>query len=216
MIEALAQGVSAWVEAIRALGGAGVALYAAIFLPATLVFVPASPLTAIAGYLYGPVGGALLISPVGVASAALAFGIGRTVARPWVRRRLATHPRLEVIDRAVARGGFRIVFLLRLASIVPFAPLSYVLGASRVSGPKFVLASWLGLLPGTFLYAYLGSTVSDVGQILSGEAVTGNASRVLTWVGLAAAVLALLIIARFARNAVNQTIEKELEYEQTI
>lgn len=111
---------------------------------------------------------------------------------------------------AVAKGGFRIVFLLRLASIVPFAPLSYALGASRISGRDFVLASWLGLLPGTFLYVYLGTLVSDVGQILNGEAASGGAARVLTWVGLAAAVLAVLTIARFARNTVNQSINQSI------
>ncbi len=208
MIEALAQGVHAWVEAIRALGGVGVALYATCFLLASLMFVPASPMAAIAGFLYGPLWGALLVSPVGVVSATLAFAIGRTAARPWMRRRLQARPRLAAVDMAVAKGGFRIVFLLRLASIVPFAPLSYALGASRISGRSFVLATWLGLLPATFLYVYLGSLVSDVGQILNGETASGGAASVLTWVGLAAAVLAVLTIARFARSTVNQSINQ--------
>ncbi|SDO80137.1 SNARE associated Golgi protein [Rhodoferax sp. OV413] len=220
VIEALTQDVQAWVEAVRAFGGIGVALYAACFLLASLMFVPASPMAAIAGFLYGPLWGALLVSLVGVVSAALAFAIGRTAARPWVRRRLQAHPRLAAVDTAVATGGFRIVFLLRLASIVPFAPLSYALGASRISGRSFVLASWLGLLPGSFLYVYLGSLVSDVGQILNGEAAGGDAARLLTWVGLAAAVLAVLTIARFARNAVHQSINpstsRKLEHEQVI
>lgn len=220
MIEMLAQGAHAWVEAVRALGGMGVGLYAVCFVIGSLMFVPAASLAAIAGLLYGPMWGTLLISPVGIVSATLAFAIGRTVARPWVRRRLTARPRLAAVDMAVATGGFRIVFLLRLASIVPFAPLSYVLGASRISGRDFVLASWLGMLPGTFLYVYLGSLVSDVGQILNGEAANGSAARALTWVGLAAAVLAIIVIARFARKAINQSIDQsiygKLEDEQVI
>lgn len=202
------QVTSETVDVIRALGGAGVALYAGFFLLATIVFVPASPLTAIAGFLYGPLWGTLLVSLAGGASALVTFLIGRTIARPWVGRRLVSHPRLAKIDLAVAHGGLRIVFLLRLASVVPFAPLSYVLGASRVSFRDFVFASWLGLLPGTFLYVYLGSLVSSVNQILSGDAVD-NAPRVFTWVGLAMAVLALLTIAHYARKSVNQSIDRE-------
>lgn len=216
MIEALAHDAQAWVDAVRALGGMGAGLYAACFVIGSLLFVPASPMTAIAGFLYGPMWGTLLISPVGIVSATLAFAIGRTVARPWVRRRLTARPRLAAVDMAVATGGFRIVFLLRLASIVPFAPLSYVLGASRISGRDFVLASWLGLLPGTFLYVYLGSLVSDVRQILNGEAASGGAARALTWVALAAAVLAIVVIARFARKAVNQSIHGKLGNEQVV
>jgi len=220
VIEALAQGAHAWVETVRAFGGMGAGLYAVCFVIGSLMFVPASSLAAIAGFLYGPMWGTLLISPVGIVSATLAFAIGRTVARPWVRRRLMARPRLAAVDMAVATGGFRIVFLLRLASIVPFAPLSYVLGASRISGRDYVLASWLGMLPGTFLYVYLGSLASDVGQILNGEAASGGAARALTWAGLAAAVLAIVVIARFARKAINQSIDqsiyRKLEDEQVI
>jgi uncharacterized membrane protein YdjX (TVP38/TMEM64 family) len=168
MVE-LTDAVSSLFDWTREAGWLGAGVFALVFIVATLAFVPASPLTTIAGFLYGPVWGTLLVSPVGVVAAALAFGFGRSVARPWVRRRLQHHPRLAAIDSAVGHRGFRIVFLLRLASIVPFAPLSYVLGASRIAGRDFGLASWLGLLPGTFLYVYLGSLVSSVGQILRGE-----------------------------------------------
>ncbi|WP_211249645.1 TVP38/TMEM64 family protein [Microvirgula aerodenitrificans] len=178
------------------------ALYAMVFVLATLAFLPASPLTAIAGYLYGPLWGTLLISPVGVLSAVLAFGIGRRAARPRVQRRLAHHPRLAAADRAVERGGFRVVFLLRLASIVPFAPLSYVLGASKMPARDFSLASWLGLLPGTFLYAYLGSLASDVTDILSAQAASGDGVRMLTWLGMGAVALVIVVLARSARAVV--------------
>lgn len=215
MFEAVMNSAAVLVESVRALDAIGVALYAVVFLLATLAFTPASPLTAIAGFLYGQLWGTLLVSPVGIASAALAFFIGRHLARPWVRRRLCSRPRLAAVGQAVAHGGFRIVFLLRLASIVPFAPLSYVLGASRISGRDFLLASWLGLLPGTFLYVYLGSLVSNVDQILRGEVATGSDTRALTAVGWAVAVLALLITAHYARNTVQQSIEKKSEHEQT-
>lgn len=212
MIDAFVDSVSAWVDSIHALGATGFALYGLIFLCGTLVFIPATPMIAIAGFLYGPVLGTLLISPVGVLSATLAFAVGRTLMRPWVRRKLAGKPRLKAIDKAVECGGFRILFLLRLAPIVPFAPLSYMLGASRIPLRHFILASWLGLLPGVFLYVYLGSLVSSVGHILSGELTSGTA-RMLTWAGLVAVVVALATIALFARRAINQAIDEQLNKE---
>lgn len=216
MMEFILQEISALFESIRALGTGGAAVYALIFLLATIVLVPASPLTAIAGFLYGPLWGTLLVSPLGIASAALAFLIGRSFARPWVRRHLDSRPRLTAMDRAVAREGFRLVLLLRLSSVVPFAPLSYGLSASRISARDFMLATWLGLLPGTFLYVYLGSLVSSVGQILRNEISVTPLAQALTWAGLAAGLIALWTIARFARQAVQKSFDKEPSDEQTV
>lgn len=65
------------------------------------------------------------------------------------------------------------VFLLRLVSILPFVPLSYLLGMSRISTRQYLLATWAGLLPGTVLYVFIGSLVSEVSQLSeSGETVS--------------------------------------------
>ncbi|MHC8361639.1 TVP38/TMEM64 family protein [Pseudomonas sp. LS2P72] len=200
--------IAQWVEIIRALGAVGIVLYAAIFVLATVALVPASMLTALAGFVYGPMWGTLLISPAGLLSATVAFAIGRSFLRPWVTRRLANSPKSAAVDRAIESGGFRIVFLLRLASIVPFAPLSYGLGASRIARRDFMLATWIGLLPGTFLYVYLGSLAADVAQIISGEVTTSRSAQAMTWAGLAVVVLALLTIARYARKAINQALHQ--------
>lgn len=216
MADALMADAAALVETLRAMDGWGMGVYAVLFLLLTLAFVPASLLTAVAGFLYGPVWGTALISPVGVVSAALAFSFGRTLTRAWVHRQLDRHPRLLAVDQAVARGGFRVVFLLRLASIVPFAPMSYAMGASRISSRDFLLATWLGLLPGTFLYVYLGSLVSSMKQILVGEVAVGTDPRLMTLVGFAAAALAMFTIARYARHAVKASTKDETEHEQTV
>lgn len=206
VIDLAVHNIAHWIEVVRSLDAVGIALYAAIFVLATIAFVPASMLTALAGFLYGPIWGTLLISPAGLLSAAVAFALGRSLMRPWVKRRLANSPKSAAVDLAIESGGFRIVFLLRLASIVPFAPLSYGLGASRIVRRDFLLATWIGLLPGTFLYAYLGSLAADVAQIISGEVTTNRSTQVMTWAGLVVALIALLTIARYARKAINQAL----------
>ncbi|WP_198083896.1 TVP38/TMEM64 family protein [Variovorax sp. E3] len=215
MIEPILQQVIVGVDALRALGVLGALLFAAIYLLATLACVPATPLTAIAGFLYGPLLGTLLVSPVSLLSALLAFGITRYLARPWVLRRLGRHPHFAAVDQAMGQKGFRIALLLRLASIVPFAPLSCALGASRIGARDFLLASWLGLLPGTFLSVYLGSSVSDIAQLLRGQTPPTPYTLWLTWGGLVAALLALWSIARFARRAIHQSIPRQRNHEQT-
>lgn len=183
-------------------------MYALVFVLATLMFIPASPLTVMAGFIFGPVWGAMLISPAGILSARIAFSFGRSIGRARMQKILKRHPRLLSVDEAVARDGFSIIFLLRLASVVPFSPLNYMLGASQVSARSFTIASWLGLLPGTFLYAYVGSSLSNASQIFHGDLPETPATRVMAWLGLLAAFLVLMIFSFIARKALRSSLGK--------
>ncbi|MGL4276874.1 MAG: TVP38/TMEM64 family protein [Morganella morganii] len=138
-----------WLQAADFLGPG---LFVVVFVLATLFFLPASPLTMAAGFLYGPLTGTAATSFAGLISAVLAFLISRYLAGERMQAWSASFPRARTINIAVSSDGFRVVFLLRLASILPFIPLSYLLGMSCISTSRYVLATWLGLLPGTFLY----------------------------------------------------------------
>jgi len=192
---------------VRSLGSLGVAIYALIYVGATLLVLPGSVLTLAAGFLYGPLWGTLLVSPVSVLSSTLAFLLGRSVAREWIQRRIAQNSRFAAIDNAVAENGFKVVFLLRLSPIFPFALLNYALGLTRVRLRDYVLASFLGMLPGTFLYVYLGSSVASLASLASGKAThQGPWEHVLFWGGLVATLLVVALITRTARKALDETL----------
>lgn len=197
----------ALVSWVRAAGPAGVAVYAAVYVSATLLLLPGSALTAGAGFAYGPLGGTVLVSPVSVLAATLAFILGRTVARGWVARRMAAAPRFAAVDAAIGESGFKIVLFLRLSPLFPFNLLNYGLGLTRVRLRDYVLASFLGMLPGTALYVYLGSLVTNASEVLSGRASgAGTAGQALYWVGLAATLAATVIVTRVARRALDRAI----------
>jgi uncharacterized membrane protein YdjX (TVP38/TMEM64 family) len=190
------------VEWLRGAGPAGMVVFAVVYLLATVLMLPGSILTLGAGFAYGPVVGLLLVSPASVFAATVAFGLGRTVARGWVSRRVAANPRFAAIDDAVAQGGFKMVLLLRLSPIVPFNFLNYALGLTRISLGRYVLASFLGMLPGTFLYVYLGSLVTSASQLLTANrAEKPPWVQALYWGGLLATVVVTVLITRLARRA---------------
>jgi len=194
---------------VRAVGAAGVAVYAAVYVTATLLLLPGSALTAGAGFAYGPLWGALLVSPVSVLAATLAFVLGRTVARDWVARRVSRAPRFAAVDEAIGHSGFKIVLLLRLSPLFPFNLLNYGLGLTRVRLRDYVLGSFLGMLPGTALYVYLGSLVTSASELLSGKSSgAGALGQALYWVGLAATIAVTVLVTRVARRALDRAIAR--------
>ncbi len=197
------------VEWIRGAGALGVGVYALAYVAATLLLLPGSILTLGAGSAYGPLWGTLLVSPVSVLASTLAFLFGRGTARKWVSRRVEQDPRFNAIDEAVGESGLTIVLLLRLSPVFPFNLLNYALGLTRVSLHDYVLASLLGMLPGTFLYVYLGSLVTSASALLSGERpAAGGWRQVLYWGGLGATLLVTVLITKIARKSLDKALER--------
>lgn len=108
-------------------------------------------LAPMAGALY-PFGTALAVVLMGsVVAATAAFFIARLFrvqVEAWLDGMPNVHRRFEFVDRAITRGGFRAVLLLRLIP-TPVPALNFLYGLTRVRGPSYVLATALGNLPGS-------------------------------------------------------------------
>ncbi len=130
--------------------------------------LPTWPLMVAGGYVYGAVFGWATVSAACLAGATVAFLLGRGVARDWVAARVGEHPRFRAVDRAIARRGFAVVFLLRLSLVIPYNVLNYALGVTAVPTRQYVVASWLGMQPVLLFYVLLGAGASDLAGMLAG------------------------------------------------
>lgn len=195
-------------EWVQGAGATGVLVYAGVYVIAGIAMLPGSAVTLLAGFAWGPLWGVAVVSPVSVLTSTVAFLLGRTLLRDWVRQRVAANPRFAAIDGAVGRDGFKIVLLLRLSPLFPYNLLNYALGLTGVRLGHYALASFLGMLPGTILYVYLGSLVSSVGELLGGQPPHGGPLQTaLYWGGLAATFLATLLVTRIARRALGEAVD---------
>ena len=188
---------------IGKLGPWGSVLFIGLYVVATVLFVPGSVLTVGAGAAFGVALGSVYVSISATLGAAAAFLIGRHLARDAVARKIERHEKLAALDRAVAAEGWKIVLLMRLSPVFPFTLLNYALGLTRVKVSHYVLASWLGMIPGTVTYVYLGSLIS-VGaaqQRTAGEWVVYGA-------GLLATVTVTVFVTRLARKALTTKMDK--------
>src|SRR2546428_1102463 len=142
---------------IGKLGPLGPVIFVGLYVVATVLFVPGSVLTLGAGAVFGVVLGSVCVSISATLGATAAFLVGRYLARDAIARKIEKNEKFATIDRAVAGEGWRIVLLTRLSPVFPFTLLNYAFGLTSVALRQYVLASWIGMLPGTVMYVYIGS-----------------------------------------------------------
>ena len=155
----------------------------------------------LAGALYGPWWGSLIVFVGACLGAEAAFLLGRTWLREWARRRLSAVPKLQAVEQAVSREGLKLVLLTRLSPAFPFSLLNFAYGLSEVNLRDYSIGL-IGILPGTILFCGLGALAGDVarfGEVLSGEADAG------TWAlrigGLLATVASVWLVGKAAQRA---------------
>ncbi len=188
---AWAQGIGPW----------GAVLLGAAYIPAALLFVPGSLLTLGAGFAFGVGLGTVTVSIGSTLGASAAFLAGRTLARGFIETKIANNIRFRAIDQAVKQEGFKIVLLTRLSPVFPFNLLNYAFGLTPVSLRDYFLASWIGMLPGTVMYVYLGSAAKTLADLAAGKVEGGTGQQMLFGVGLIATVAVTIAVTRVAKRA---------------
>lgn len=200
---AFLQNTLQWVNGLGALGGV---VFIAIYIIATLAFLPAAILTLGAGVIFGVIWGSLYVFIGATLGAVAAFLVGRYLARGWVKQKISSYKKFANIDQAVSKEGLKIVFLIRLSPLFPFNLLNYALGVTSVSLKDYFLAS-VGMIPGTIMYVYLGHLAGDL-------ALIGNKSQpdnmILHWViqiiGLIATIAVTVYVTKIAKKALKEEI----------
>lgn len=190
-----------FVEALQAQGDPGLVWLALAYIPASVLFFPAALLTLAGGFTFGFAKTLLAVSLGSTVGATAAFLAGRTLLRGLIEHKVACDIRFRTLDAAVAEQGFKIVMLTRLSPVLPFNLLNYAFGLTRVRLRDFVLASWIGMFPGTVLYVSIGSAAKSLSDILAGRSEGGVAQKVMFGVGLVATLIATVLMARIARKA---------------
>ena len=188
-----------------------------LYVGAVVVSVPATLiLTMVCGFLFGIVPGALTAVCAATTGAAIVFAIGRGPGADLLRRAGGT--RLAGLAEGFRRDAFGYIAFLRLLPLFPFWMTNLAPAAFGVKLRVFVLATFLGLLPGAVVYATTGAGIEDVvaahesaqaACLATGEGGCDNALTLRALVTpkmvaglamLAAFALATLLLSRRARG----------------
>lgn len=187
-------------------------LFISFYALATVLLVPASALTIAAGFLFGPIFGTIIVSIASTTGAAMAFLVGRYLARPFVAQKLASSDvRFSAVDAAIASQGMRIVFLLRLSPLFPFTLLNYALSITSIPFVEYTIASWLGMIPGTIAYVALGGAGKAAAESAAGFGGTSPIQLFLYILGAASTLGATVLISRAASQALRDAQQQDSE-----
>ena len=197
-------------QKVEELGPWGPVAFFGLYVAAALVLLPAWPLTLVAGAVFGLLWGTALASIASIVTAALAFLTARYLARKRVERIAQRNRKFAAIDKAIGQGGWKVIALLRLSPAIPFSLGNYLYGVTPVRFWPYIIASWAAMLPGTFLYVYLGTVgkTAAAGGSSGGGAGKNPWQYVLLGVGLIATIVVTVYVTRLARKALDETALK--------
>ncbi|HZD40446.1 MAG TPA: FAD-containing oxidoreductase [Terriglobales bacterium] len=193
---------------VRSLGNAGPIAVALAYVVTTVLLIPGSAITIGSGTLFGLKTGFLVVLVGANLGALAAFLLARTFLRDKVARWAEGNPKFRSLDRAIGQQGFKMVLLTRLSPAFPFTLLNYFLGLTAVRTGPYVLANLVGMLPGIFLYVYIGAAARDA--LAGGMGAAADLYReILKYVGLLATIAVVVVVTRIARKALREAEQAE-------
>jgi uncharacterized membrane protein YdjX (TVP38/TMEM64 family) len=153
----------------------GPLLYMVLYAIRPLLFFPATILTLLGGFLFGPIG--ILYTIIGSnASAMVAFGVGWFFGQDLLRQEESA----GVLQRYAQRmrdNSFETVLIMRLI-FLPYDLVNYASGFLKINWLPFLVATAVGSIPGTISFVLLGASFGTLDELLAGEVALNPATAV--------------------------------------
>lgn len=192
----------------------GLILYPLLYAACNVLLLPAGVLGIGAGFFFGLWWGFGIVLLGNVLAAAVAFTISRRLGRRWFEKKMRAHPKWVLLDEAIAREGWKIIFLSQVHPLFPTSLLNYLYGVTRIRFWPCMLWIALGQTPGLFLYAYLG-TLAQLGvKLLRGKTHPFAGEYVLWLGGLGVSLGVMILLGHTAVRILRQVEEADLAVPQ--
>jgi len=120
-------------------------------------------LTLTGGFLFGSLMGTIFVNLGATVGATLAFLAARYLLRDWVEHKFGD--RLSPIQSGFAQNAFSYLMTLRLIPAFPFFLINLVSGLTRIKLGTYVLATSLGIIPGSFVFAFAGRQLGSINSL---------------------------------------------------
>ena len=138
-------------------------LYIFIHILTTTFLVPVTiPLTLIGGFLFGTIGATLATTIGATIGATLTFLMFRYVLGNAVQKKY--HSRLAAFNKNIEHYGAHYILIANLL-LVPFFIVNIGASLTKIPITTFMWTTSLGIIPGSFVYAYAGKQISTINEL---------------------------------------------------
>jgi len=202
----LIEGIVRLQQRIGAMQFWGAVIYPLVYGTCNVFLLPGGVLAIGSGLFFGIWWGFALNLVGNVGGAAVAFFLSRKLGRGWVARKFLRNRKWAALDAAIARDGWKIIFLSQVHPLFPSSLLNYLYGVTRIGFGRCMLWIAIGQAPGLFLYAYFGTLAQYGLRIWQGKSHPHPLEYVVWLGGLG---LTLLVTTALARIALRVLAEAE-------
>ena len=144
----------------------GPVIYIMIYALRPLLFFPATLLTVLGGFLFGPIG--ILFTVLGSnTSALLAYSIGRYFGQ-GVLEEAGNANIVQKYTQRMRQNSFETVLIMRLI-FLPYDLVNYAAGFLKINWRAFLTATAIGSLPGTVSVVLFGASFGTLDELMAGE-----------------------------------------------
>ncbi|MDF1677353.1 MAG: TVP38/TMEM64 family protein [Legionellaceae bacterium] len=136
-------------------------IFAGIYILSVAISIPGAWfLTLTAGFLFGPFLGTAVVIISATLGAFCVYLAVRFALRDWVADKAAQW--LKKMEQGFQGDAFSYLLFLRLVPLFPFWLVNIVPALLGVSSRVFLLATFLGIMPGSFVYVLVGNGMGHV------------------------------------------------------
>ena len=183
--------------------GWGIVTFVFFYIISVLLILPASWLSLLAGFLYGPYFGSIIVFLSAFIGASISFFLAKEYFVKKIETIISRFPKIKLLEKIINKGGLKLIILTRLSPLFPFSILNYFYGLNKVSYKDFSIGL-LFILPGTYLYCALGSLSNNLDEIKN---LKLNGNTTTTIISIVSTFLIVYFLTRYSNEVIKESSE---------
>ena len=183
--------------------GWGIVTFVFFYIVSVLLILPASWLSLLAGFLYGPYFGSIVVFLSAFIGASISFFLAKEYFVKKIVTIISRFPKIKLLEKIINKGGLKLIILTRLSPLFPFSILNYFYGLNKVSYKDFSIGL-LFILPGTYLYCALGSLSNNLDEIKNLK-LDGNTTT--TIISIVSTFLIVYFLTKYSNEVIKESSE---------
>ena len=183
--------------------GWGIFTFVFFYILSVLLILPASWLSLLAGFLYGPYFGSFIVFISAFIGASISFFLTKEYLSKKILTIVSRFPKIKLLEKIINKGGLKLIILTRLSPLFPFSILNYFYGLNKVSYKDFSIGL-LFIIPGTYLYCALGSLSNNLDEIKN---LKFNNNTITSIISIVSTSLIVYFLTKYSNEVIKESSE---------